>query len=85
MKKTLQYYSKERLEKDSKLSPTQIAKFLEDFRLMQKKDVKEMTAISMRIDTDLLNSFKLECSKRDIKSYQKQIRLLMSEWILRRL
>ena len=82
MKKALQYYSKERLEKDSKLSSTQIAKFLEDFRLMQSEEVKEMTAINMRIDSELLKTFKEKCSNSGLKSYQKQIRKLMTEWLV---
>jgi predicted DNA binding CopG/RHH family protein len=81
MKKALQYYTRERLEEDSKLSPTQIAKFLEDFRLMQSENVKEMTAISMRIDTFLLESFKDKCLSEGLGSYQKQIRLLMTKWL----
>lgn len=81
MKKALQTFSDERLEQDKSLTPTQIAQFLEDFRNQFHKHSKSSKLISLRINEDILSTFKDECAKNNIK-YQKKIKELMLEWLL---
>ena len=79
--KTIQYFKDEDLENSKNLSPTEIAQFLEDFRNIRLEEIKENKLISMRVDSLLLKAFKEKCESDGIK-YQKQIRLLMQEFLV---
>lgn len=77
--KTLQYFSDEYLEKCKKMTPLQIAKFLEDFRRLQsQKDPSVL--ISLKVPQSLLKNFKNQCARKNIK-YQTHIKQLMSDWL----
>lgn len=80
MRKALQKFSDERLEQDKQLSPTQIAQFLEDFREQFSDSSNKSKLISIRVNERLLDAFKGECEKQNIK-YQKKIKELMLEWL----
>ncbi|MDZ4785028.1 MAG: hypothetical protein SGJ02_03015 [bacterium] len=82
--KPVQYFTKEYLTSCSKLSKTEIAQFLEDFRLMHAKSKKSSLTklISIKMPQDLLQNFKSECEKTGIK-YQTQIKELMHAWLNR--
>lgn len=79
--KTVQYFSDEYLEHCRKLSPDQIAQFLEDFRLMNQQEGKSKL-ISIKIPENLLRSFRIKCELSGSR-YQTQIKELMREWIYR--
>ena len=66
---------------ETELTPTQIVQFLEDFRNSHVPEVSQKKLISLRVDENLLKIFKEKCENKNL-SYQKQIRLLMSKWLL---
>ena len=77
--KALQYFSDEQLELSKQLSPTQIAKFLEDFRLMHE-DSGASKLISIKIPERTLEVFKQRCSMQGVR-YQTQIKQLIADWL----
>ena len=77
--KALQYFSDEQLELSKQLSPTQIAKFLEDFRLMHE-DSGASKLISIKIPERTLEVFKQRCSMQGVR-YQTQIKHLIADWL----
>ncbi len=79
--KTLQIHKPEMIEIGQQMSPEQIARFLEDFRLLHSKTMTEKTTpISIRIPENLLRLFKAQCKQQGLK-YQTQIKELMKSWI----
>jgi len=67
--------------KQSQLTTTQIAQFLEDYRsLMMNNSKGKSKLISIKIPESLLNTFKLKCENKGIK-YQTQIKALMKKWV----
>ncbi len=81
MKRPVQYFKEEDLETGKDLSPTQISKFLEDFRQSKLESIKENKLISMRVDNFLLEAFKRKCENEGVK-YQKKIRQLMQNYLI---
>ena len=79
--KAVQLFSDQYLEASKKLSPTEIARFLEDFRRMQAAN-EEMTAISIRMPLSLLGAFRARCELENVP-YQTKMKALMREWLLR--
>lgn len=79
--KTLQFFTDENLEQNNKLTPTQIAQFLEDFRQSHTEIEDKKIAISIRMEQSLLENFKKKCKEDGIKNYQKKIRQLMKEYL----
>jgi len=79
--KTIQYFSDEYLEYCKKLSPDQIASFLESFRLMHAPEDKTKL-ISLRVSESLLAVFRSKCETSEVK-YQTQIKTLMKAWVCR--
>ena len=77
--KALQLFTEERLEQDKNLSPTQIAQFLEDFRLMHAGASKSKL-ISIKIPENVLAVFRGRCEQLGVP-YQTQIKKLMKEWL----
>ncbi len=78
--KAVQIFSKEALERSKNLTPTQIAEFLEEFRLMHGTVETKSKLISIRVPEHLLNSFKLKCKANRIP-YQSKIKELMVQWL----
>ncbi len=77
--KSVQFFSKEYLHHSKKLSPDEIARFLEDFRLMNERPEKSKL-ISIKIPQTLLAAFRHKCDLQNVP-YQSQIKRLMKEWI----
>ena len=77
--KTVQHFSDEYLADSRKLSPTQIATFLEEFRLVHS-DPGKSKLISIKIPERLLNVFRAKCDAVGIP-YQTQIKKLMTNYL----
>jgi uncharacterized protein (DUF4415 family) len=83
MKTTIQYFSDEYLERCKGMTPTDIVKFLDEFRLIAAGAVDQGTQklISIRIPEGLLRSFRAKCGL-DGRRYQSKIKELMRDWLL---
>lgn len=82
--KAIQKFSPEYLEQCKKMKPEQIVKFLEDFRMIHGGDIRSRRKaptqlISIRVEKDLLATFKTQCQLLGIP-YQTQIKKLMRMW-----
>lgn len=80
MKKTIQYFSKEYLERCAAMTPDQIIEFLENYRTLVAKAPEKCQLISLKIEPSLLKAFKQKASLEGIH-YQTKIKQLMREWI----
>ena len=81
--KPRQYFSDEYLQQCGQLTPSQIVRYLDDFRLINKPAKKPDTKlISIKIETDLLNAFKVQANLDGVP-YQKRIKIIMREWLVR--
>lgn len=78
--KALQIFTKEALDNSKSLTPTEVAQFLEDFRLLHENIDSKSKLISIRMPEHLLKSFKLKCKANSIP-YQAKIKELMKEWV----
>lgn len=77
----VQYFSKEYLEQCRKMTPGQIAAFLEDFRLLHAATAapSKSRLISLKVPEPLLASFKMKAQLSGVP-YQTQIKRLMKDW-----
>ena len=75
----VQYFSREYLKQTRRMSPEEILRFLEDFRLMHEKPAASKL-ISMKVPESLLAAFRFKCSERGVK-YQTRIKELMTAWV----
>lgn len=80
MKKAVQYFTKEYLERCAGLTPDQIIEFLENYRLLVAKVPEKCQLISLKIEPSLLNAFKQKASLTGTH-YQTKIKQLMRDWI----
>ena len=80
MKKAVQYFNKEALERTKGMKPEQIIEFLENYRKLMSKPPEKCRLISMKIEPSLLTGFKKKAGERGIP-YQTQIKALMRDWI----
>ena len=80
--KALQKFTPEYLEECRSMSLTDIAQFLEDFRLITARSAggSPLQLISMRIPMELLRAFRKKCELSGTK-YQTQIKKLMVDWL----
>ncbi|HBL19236.1 MAG: hypothetical protein A2X36_03040 [Elusimicrobia bacterium GWA2_69_24] len=80
--KPTQYFSKEYLEHCRTLSPEQIVRFLEDFRLLHGRESPPARSrlISLKVPEPLLAAFKTKAQSIGIP-YQTQIKRLMTRWL----
>jgi predicted DNA binding CopG/RHH family protein len=79
--KSLQYFSKEYLERCASMKPEQILQFLEDFRNLHSYDKSQSTKlISIKVQENLLQAFKAKARLHGVP-YQTQIKRLMEEWM----
>ncbi len=81
--KTIQFFSNDYLAQCAQLSTEQIARYLEDFRIVNrplKKPVCKL--ISIKIETDLLEAFKTK-AHLDGVPYQSRIKAIMRDWLTR--
>ena len=80
MKRPIQYFSEEYLDRCAQFSHDEIVAFVENFRLMLAPKAKSKL-ISLKIPEDLLLAFKAK-SKLAGVPYQTQIKVLMKQWLL---
>ena len=80
MTKSIQYFTKEYLERCKGMTPEQIIEFLENYRMLFSKIPEKSQLISLKIEPSLLNAFKRR-SKMEGTPYQTQIKKLMKEWL----
>jgi predicted DNA binding CopG/RHH family protein len=79
--KSVQYFSKEYLERCASMKPEQILQFLEDFRNLHSYEKSQRTKlISIKVPENLLNAFRAKAKVSGIP-YQAQIKRLMEEWM----
>lgn len=80
--RTIQYFSDEYLESCKKMTPDQVIKFLDDFRLLHSGVNKPAKSklISMKVPEDLLSLFKTKAKLNNV-AYQTQIKKLMQSWL----
>ena len=79
-KKVIQKFTAEYLKSCEGATATQIADFLESYRLLQGAKDVESILISLRVPSDLLESFKAKCEISGEK-YQTQIKKLMRQFV----
>ena len=77
----LQYFSDEYLKNCQKLTPMQIVKFLDDFRVLHGRAPEKSKLISIKIPENLLSIFRKK-AELDGTRYQSKIKELMKEWSL---
>ncbi len=82
--KPVQYFSDEYLKSCADMSVDQIAGFLDDFRKLQGAANCKASSmlISLKVPRNLLQEFRYECDRLEIK-YQTQIKELMRSWLNR--
>jgi hypothetical protein len=76
MKRVVQYFSKEYLERCKGMTPDQILQFLEDYRNMIAGPPEKCQLISLKIEPSLLKAFKQKAKLEGIP-YQTKIKKLM--------
>jgi uncharacterized protein (DUF4415 family) len=79
-KKGLQKHNSEYLKMTKGVTATQAADFLESYRLLQGAKDVESILISLRVPSDLLETFKAKCEISGEK-YQTQIKKLMRQFV----
>ena len=77
--KTLQLFSNESLQRGKEMSTEEVARFLEDFRLLYGSH-SPSKLISIKVPEPLLNAFRTKCRLENIK-YQTNIKQLMDDWV----
>lgn len=78
----VQFFSDEYLEHCRAMTPEQIVRFLEDFRLLHgSPNLRPSRLISLKVPEALLSAFR---AKADLAAtpYQTQIKRLMREWLM---
>jgi predicted DNA binding CopG/RHH family protein len=81
MKKSLQLFSDESLERSKNLTPTEIAQFLEDFRnLHSLENASKSILISLKVPENLLRAFRQKAEIEGVL-YQTMIKRLMTGWL----
>src|SRR5579872_4235785 len=96
MKKGIQFFTKEYLERCRGMTPDQIIEFLENYRMLFAKPASSSSnpaplregrnpdersqLISLKIKPSLLQAFKRKAASKDIP-YQTQIKKLMMGWL----
>ncbi len=77
----VQYFTKEYLENCKKLTPMQILKLLDDYRILHLGNPKKPKKIILEIPETLLSVFKTKAKLKGVP-YQTKIKELMKEWTL---
>lgn len=80
MKKAIQYFSQDYLERCAGMTPDQIIEFLENYRLLISQAPEKCQLISLKIEPSLLKAFKHKANLKGIP-YQTLIKKLMREWL----
>jgi predicted DNA binding CopG/RHH family protein len=80
MKKGIQYFTKEYLERCKGMTPDQILEFLENYRKLIAETAEQSQLISLKIRPSLLRAFKQKAQLAGVP-YQTQIKKLMQAWL----
>ncbi len=80
MKKSIQYFTKEYLERCKGMTPDQILEFLENYRMLLSETSEKSQLISLRIQPSFLRAFKRKSQLAGVP-YQTQIKKLMKGWL----
>ena len=80
IKKGIQYFDDDYLERCRRMTAEAIVDYLEDFRKLQTAPEKTKL-ISMKVPEKLLNTFRKRCELEGVK-YQTQIKTLMRAWVV---
>lgn len=80
MKKAIQYFSKEYLDRCTGMTPDQIIEFIENYRNLVFSVSEKCQLISMKIEPSLLNAFKQKANLHGVP-YQTKVKQLMREWV----
>ena len=80
MNKTIQYFTKDYLERCKGMTPDQTIEFLENYRGLFSATPGKSQLISLKIEPSLLKAFKRRAELEGIP-YQTQIKQLMKEWL----
>jgi len=78
--KALQIHSPESLARGQQMSAEEIARFLEDFRLLHGNKTQPSKLISLKVPIPLLSTFRFQCEQQGLK-YQTHIKTLMKDWL----
>lgn len=77
----LHYFTKDYIERASKLTPDDIVQYLEDYGRAFYETPEKCRPISLRVEPSLLRAFKQKAELEGVP-YQTQIKKLMREWLL---
>jgi predicted DNA binding CopG/RHH family protein len=80
MKRTIQYFTEEYLERCKELTPEQIIEFIEDYQNLIFNRPEKCQLISVKIEPSLLNAFKQKAKLEGVP-YQSKMKQLMREWV----
>lgn len=80
MKKAIQYFTQEYLERCAGMTPDQILEFLENYRMLVGKVPEKCQLISLKIEPSLLNAFKQKAALEGVP-YQRKMKELMRAWL----
>ena len=78
---SLQRFSKTQLERGRTLSPSQVLRFIEDYRAIHlPRERQRSKLISLKLSEPLLRAFKDKSQLTGVP-YQSQIKALMRQWL----
>ncbi len=80
MTRPVQFFDDQYLKRCTKMSATQICRFLEEFRLIHAQKHSPKKLISIRIPENILNAAKLKAEAIGVP-YQIQIQRLIEQWV----
>lgn len=80
MKKAIQYFNPEYLERCKGMTPEQILEFLENYRELFSGASEKCQLISLKIEPSLLKAFKQRANLENVP-YQTLIKKLMREYL----
>ena len=82
--KPVQFFNDEYLAQCADMSPDDIARFLDDFRVIHGSKIsgeKKSKLISIKVPVSLLAAFKTKAALQN-ERYQTKIKQLMTDWVL---
>ena len=80
MKKTVQYFTKEYLDRCAGMTADQILEFLENYRILMAQVPEKCQLISLKVEPSLLKAFKQKAELQGV-AYQTKIKQLMRDWV----
>lgn len=80
MKRPVQYFTKEYLERCKGMTPDQILEFLENYKMLVSPPEEKCQLISIKIEPSLLNAFKQRALLEGVP-YQTKIKQLMRAFL----